>query len=68
MFVKSLPVIEVDRGVLAADFDGRLGLVTCGKGAVQPIGQSKTILAKWKWIDSPRDGAKKEKSSDWAQV
>ena len=63
-----LPVLEVDRGVLAADFDGRLGLVTCGRSAVQPIDESKTILAKWQWIDSPKDGATREKSSDWVQV
>ena len=30
MFSKLL-VLEVDRSVLAADFDGRLGLVTCGR-------------------------------------
>ena len=67
-FLSRLPVLEVDRGVPAADFDGRLGLVTCGRSAVQPIGQSKTILAKWQWIDSPKDGATREQSSDCVQV
>ena len=35
---------------------------------VQPVGQRVTLLAEWQWMDSPKDRAAKEKSSDWVQV
>ena len=40
--------------MFAADFDERLGLITCER-IVQPVGQSIALLAEWQWMDTSKD-------------
>ena len=61
------PRRQVDRSVLAADFDEALGLVTC-EMFFRPGGKRATLLAERQGLNSLKETAEMECSSDWVSV